>query len=317
MIDVGRLLEVLRVESKRVGANRVARCPFPDHEDRDPSFKMRDQPGNTRHALYVCSCGRGGSARTLVHDLEGISWEEVDAWLVSNGAFGDEAELEGGVIVELVGSEAKPRMRMPPEVHFRELARWPTPARRYAEKRGITAAQVERWGIGYAVDGRLRGRIVMPVRNEQGVLAGYMARAFDGAEKRYLTASREEGPDEGVMFGSERWGAERRVVVLAEGALKCLAVERACGAPVAAVGGNQLQPEHVVALSTFERVVIVPDADDAGEGVAADVYAALARWHPVVKVKLGVDADEVRTERLAAELARAGVNLSCLAHGST
>lgn len=304
MIDVGRLLEVLGVESKRVGANRVARCPFPDHEDRDPSFKLRDQPGNPRHALYVCSCGRGGSPRTIVHDLEGVAWDEVDDWLRRNGILG-EGELEAGATVEIVQRDVKPAFRMPSEVAFREFAKWPTPVRRYAEKRGLTPAQVERWGIGYAVDGRLRGRIVIPVRGEQGELAGYMARAYDGAEKRYLTPSREEGPDDGVMFGSERWGAERATVVLCEGALKCLAAERAGARAVAAVGGNQLQPEHVAALSTFDRVVILPDADDAGEGVAEAAYGALARWRPVVRVELGRDADEVPEATLREALAGA------------
>ncbi len=304
MIDVGRLLEVLGVEAKRVGLNRVARCPFPDHEDRDPSFKIRDQPGNDRHALYVCSCGRGGSARTLVHDLAGIGWDELEGWFKAQGVEGEEAGLDAAVVIEVGAAEARRVFRMPAEAAFRPFDRWPSPVRRYAERRGITAEQAERWGIGYAVDGRLRGRLIIPVRDEHGRLASYMARAFDGAEKRYLTPSREEGPDDGAMFGAERWGAERRTVVLCAGALKCLAAERAGATAVAAVGGSQLQPIQVAALATFEQVVILPDADDAGEGVAADAYAALARWRRVVKVELGRDADEVPTEELRARLVK-------------
>lgn len=302
MIDVGHLLEALGVEAKREGHNQVARCPFPEHDDRHPSFKVRDQPGNPRHGLYVCSCGRGGSPRTLVHDLAGILWDDIDSWLTEHGVFGEETDIEGEARVELVGEERKP-FRLPAGVHFRPLAKWPGPARDYALGRGLTAEQVERWGIGYSIDGRLHGRIVIPIRGEQGDVQSYMARSFLPSARRYLTPASEENPKPGACFGAERWGAERGTVVLCEGALKCLAVDRVVSVPVAAVGGNQVQPDHIALLSSFERVVVLPDADSAGDGVAAQVWAALARWRPVVRLDLGQDADEVAVETLKERLA--------------
>jgi len=304
-VIIERLLEALGIEAKREGLNRVATCPFPDHDDRHPSFKVRDQPGNPRHGLYVCSCGRGGSPRTLAHDLAGIDWESVDAWLEENAGDGEPDGVEETAGFEHHDTMGHKAFRMAPGVYFRPLEKWPGPARDYALRRGITPQQAERWGIGYAVDGRLAGRIVMPVRGEDGELQSYMARAFDGSERRYLTPKGEENPRPGACFGAERWGAERGTVVLCEGALKALAAERAGAGAVAAIGGSVLQPDHVALLSGFERLVVLPDADEAGEGVAAQAWAALARWRPVVKVELGRDADEVPEEELRGRLAEA------------
>jgi DNA primase len=160
------------------------------------------------------------------------------------------------------------------------LSKWPTPARRYLESRGVTPLQAERWGLGYAVEGRLAGRIVIPVCDADGRLRSYTARAFIKAAKKYLEPRTEEGAQRGYVFGERYWPelADRTRLYLGEGAFDAFAIERATGAAIAAVFGSQIDALEVMRIATFEEVIIASDPDAAGEKLACEVGAALERY---------------------------------------
>jgi hypothetical protein len=135
-----------------------------------------------------------------------------------------------------------------------------------------------------------------------------MARSFLGVGKKYLYPSRVERPDMDVIFGEERWPprAGRDAVLVAEGALKALALERVSGGlPVAALGGSRVRPLHALKLSTFGRVVYVRDGGEPGLQAWLDVRACLGRHAGLSLVELpaGEDADSLAL-RDAPELAR-------------
>jgi DNA primase len=311
-VDVPLLLERLGIQAKRKGREWWACCPLPGHDERTPSWQMRDDPDDpAKHGRWRClgACHVGGGPAGLVLQLLQLDRaREAWDWIRSNAHVREE---ERALSIELsppAGAAARRRgFQLPAGVQLRPLDEWPSPARWYVESRGITEEQVDRWGIGYAVDGRLSGRIVLPWRDGRGHLVGYTARAFTPTGKRYLEPRGEEGADRSAIYGEEHWPAPdaRACVFVTEGALDALAVERAVREPVAALCGSVLLPGHVARLSTFAEVVVASDPDGAGDGLVDAAVSALVRWVRVRRAVLpaGYDCARLAKERGETELA--------------
>lgn len=289
-VDVPRVLERLGIEARRQGRELWARCPF--HDERSPSWRVRDEPAGEHHAVWQCfgACpegARSGSIVVLVQRLVGLrSRSAAWRWIKEKGA---ETPARPAVRVEVVVHEEPGPLALPAGVRVAPVAEWVTPARRYlVEERGVPAEQAERWGLGFAPDGKLAGRIVIPVCDAKGRLLNYTARTYLGSAKKFREPDKGDGADKGAVFGERHWpppGA-RALVVLAEAALDALGVERATGLPVAAVYGSELLPGHLARLSTFAEIVVASDPDDAGNKLHAAIRSQLGRFSRVRRATL-------------------------------
>jgi len=296
-IDVPKLLDALGLEHRPPRGSEIwLPCPF--HEEREPSFQIKHAPQSPENGLWRCfGCKATGNAIGLVKELLGGGWAEARRLLDEGGVIGKPPPLPTTISVEIVNRRIG--FALPIGITFAPLARWVTPPRRYAEKRGITPEQVVRWSIGYSIEGRLRGRIVLPLLDRRtGKPIGYTARAFDGNPKRYLEPDRKERATSGAVFGERHWPepAERDVCIVTEGGLNGLAVERAVelldlDTSFGAVRGSNLLPGHVARLSTFRRVLVASDPDAAGDGLFGALRGALGRWTDVVRVTMPKDRD--------------------------
>lgn len=308
-VDVPRLLLALGIDAKRKGRNWTALCPF--HVDTKPSWDMRDQQGHERHARHHCfACKAGGTAASLVKDLLNLEdYAAAHEWLSDNGITTDpDTPVDVDVETRLGGFDPDRSTRVPLGVVFAPLSRWVSSARAYAVKRGITDAQVDKWGLGYAIDGRCVGRIFVPIRDEEGVLLSYTARSYTGGDIRYLTPRREEGLRTDAVFGMAEWKDRTRVVVT-EGALNALACERAGALQIGALGGSEVTPSVIAEVSAFDRITILTDADAAGDSAALQLYFALARWRNAERLRIGPgpdgrkrDANDLTVDELRAML---------------
>lgn len=299
-VDIERLLSRFNITTKRHGGELHALCPA--HEDRSPSWSI-----NAHTGVHHCfSCGFGGNVAKLVIRLlnaEQLGWLHRDAWewLRTQGLLADNDEI--GLSVELFLSDTRPgRMIIPSSVKFDSIGNWPTPARKYIEERQLRGWQIRRWGIGYAVDGRLANRVVFPVRSSAGKLLSYSARTFVGAQPRYLTPSENESPDESALFGEQHWppvGRRDRIIVV-EGAIKALAVERAAGGFVAGLlGATQAKNPRVASkLATFREAIVLTDSDHAGESAALTLVSALARYVQVRRSSTDRPVDEADDDNI-------------------
>jgi DNA primase len=300
VVDVPALLARLGIEAKKRGREWWACCPF--HPERTPSWQIRDDDEDPeRHGRWRClgKCHVGGGAVGLVmRVLELQRAREALDWLRSGGAVdrpsaGQEAAAGGGLVM---GPAKRPKSGfvLPGGVRFVPFDEWPETARGYAESRGLNAEQVDRWGLGYAVDGRLRGRIVMPWRDGRGRLGGYTGRAYlPGDPRKYLEPTAEEGAGVGWVYGEELWPppAERDELVVIEGGFDGYAIERATSLPWGAARGSHLTPGHVARISTFRRIVIATDPDGAGEKFAKSIADALARSHDGMMFRVSYPRD--------------------------
>ncbi len=292
MIDVRALLESLGLAvTADDGEDVRARCPSGRHPDRDASWWIKC--AGERTGLHTCrSCHFGGDAYSLVQHCLGIGFGVARIWVEEHATVPDELATSVRVVVKA----PRQPFRFPIGVTVEPLDLWPTPARRYAESRGITPYQVERWGIGHGLGGALDGRIVIPIRDASFRLASYVARAYAGQPARYLTPRDGDGADRSVLFGEEH---ERPGVpcVVVEGALNALAVERAwpqCS--VLALGGSRLELSAVSRIGQHPEVVVATDGDPAGDAVAGELVATLRRHVRVVRLRLPEGRDPANAE---------------------
>lgn len=290
LVDVPSLLDRLGITAKRKGREWWACCPL--HEERTPSWQMRDDDQDPdRHGRWRClgACHTGGGPIGLVMHV--LSLEAREAW----------EWIKTGSVIERIAlaisfDDGAPDLsrfvfgfRLPLGVEFAPFFDWPKPAANYLESRGVTAEQVDRWGIGYAMGGKLAQRIVFPWRDGiDGKLLGYTARAYVPGNKRYLEPGEKEGAARGAVYGEEHWPPPRArdVVVVTEGSIDGLAIERATGLAFGAACGSQLLPAHAAKLSTFPTVLVASDPDEAGRKFQASIAGMLARWSRVVPVDL-------------------------------
>lgn len=306
-MSIERVLQRLGIDAKKKGSEWYALCPNPKHDDKAPSWRIRDEPGHAKHGMQNCfPCGFGGSLADLVMAVLNVEFREAMAWLGDDNAPAAKPLSEQ---VKVVVRRSPRGFHLPEGAVVAPLERWVTPARRYVESRFIEAWQVERWGLGYAVEGRLQGRIVVPLRNAAGVPRSYTARTFlkiDG--RRYMEPLPEEKSDRSAMFGEQHWPSRgervEKVLVVTEGALNAMAIERALpDVYVGAIAGSNLHPGHALKIASFGAVVVATDPDESGDKVASFV-AASARKFVRGRLPEGVDADRFPEADLRREVLR-------------
>lgn len=84
-------------------------------------------------------------------------------------------------------------------------------AYRYLKSRGITDDLIERYDIGYTVDGDFAYRIIVPSYNENGVLNYFVARSWVPKKMKYKNPS---VPKDEIIFGENRidWNKDIQIV---------------------------------------------------------------------------------------------------------
>jgi len=295
-LNVEKVLDRLGISYQKSGPHLVARCPY--HDDHSPSWSIR-RDGDKRGLHHCKACKEGGDLVDLVMQVRDFGLRETARqWLEREEFSEKDVEVPAAIRMKIVGE--KKAFKMPVGVvQDRPLSEWPGPARKELERRGIGEHQAAQWSLGYATEGRLAGRVVVPVYDRSGRLASYMARSFGSAARRYLYPSEDEGPDMTVLFGEECWpefhpGAF--TVVVTEGAFKMMAVERACKGSVvqAALGGSPwpVPAATVAKLCAFGRVVVFTDNDAAGDRCGDALEEALRGHTGVSRLKLGPDMDQ-------------------------
>jgi len=299
-------LEALGIDARRKAAQWWAACPNPDHKDRNPSWRIRDEPGKKRDGYHACPpCGFEGGLISLIVHMRKCATHEAGALLtdIENGlgiARKDPPESVS-IISRPTGFQLRAGIVVAP------LDKWSPMAREYALSRGITAEQVDRWGIGYADEGHLSHRLVLITRNSKGVAWNYTARTYTRHVKRYFEPEHWERADRNVMFGEQHWHKDRsECVVVTEGGFKALAVERAM--PELALGataGSAIMPGYPIKLVQFSRILVATDADDTGDRIADELLFMLRRQRARAerwRLPDGVQHDDVPVNELREQL---------------
>lgn len=286
------------VSLKKSGRNLLGLCPF--HGEKTPSFTVNPERG-----IFHCfGCGEGGNVIGFVMKREGMSFPEAVRFLAARRGIAVPDSEPGrredkGLKERLLAANAAAAA-----VFAANLA---GPAGRqamaYLQRRGITAATREEFGIGWALPGRdalcralaaqkfapqelvqaglavqreegglidrFRGRVTFPIHDVSGRLVGFGGRLLADGEPKYLNSP--ETPlyrKSSVLYGLARAKeAIRRegTGVVVEGYFDLITAAQAGVRNVVATSGTALTDGHAEAMRRFaERWVVVFDGDAAG-----------------------------------------------------
>jgi DNA primase len=139
---------------RRVGARFSGLCPYPDHDEKTPSFSVSPD----KNFYYCFGCSRGGDAIKLVMELKSFSFAEAVSHLAER--FGVELRFEGrSPEEERAAKQRNARRRSAYKAlaaatayYHKYLLKSPAAeeARRYLKERGFERSTIEEFRLGYA-----------------------------------------------------------------------------------------------------------------------------------------------------------------------
>ncbi|WP_273847402.1 CHC2 zinc finger domain-containing protein, partial [Rubrobacter calidifluminis] len=160
--EVRQGVDVVEVASeftalRRQGTRFVGLCPYPDHQEKTPSFSVSPDLG-----LYYCfGCQRGGDAIKLVQELRSVTFAEAVQYLAEKNGLRIEYESSSPEEARKARETASRRHRIyralaAATVYYQKClaqSRTAQTARRYLAGRKISQSTIEEFKLGYAPEG--------------------------------------------------------------------------------------------------------------------------------------------------------------------
>ncbi len=332
VLEVKERADIVSIVSRYVsltkkGKNHVALCPF--HTEKTPSFTVSPE----KELFHCFGCGKGGDVFAFVMEMESIDFPEALKMLAKltgvqlpERRFGKTGESPFADMYEL----NQTAMEFYHDLLLKD--RRGKAALAYLEGRGIKRDTIESFAIGFApeewdcfcnhavgkgiseellircslaVRGKsgmydyFRQRILFPIRDNSGRLAGFAGREFGGNSPKYLNS-----PDtpiftkRKILYGYH--AARSRIrssgeVLIVEGYTDLITLFQEGIRNVVAPMGTALTEEQASFLSRAARTaVLVYDCDEAGLKAtfrAGDIFLKYGMGVNVVELPAGEDPD--------------------------
>ena len=308
-IDIIDLVSEAGVKLRKSGSSYSGFCPFHDNK-RTPAFVVWPDTGT-----WKCfgQCNEGGDIFKFVMKKNGWDFKEA----LQNLAERAGVELQQFTPQQEEQRELYDSLRNLLEeavLYYRNhLLQNPDVLDYLHEKRGLTDATIETFGLGYAPNGwdnalnhftergyseqdlidcglltvreddeageganrrvydRFRHRLMIPIRDERGRMAGFGARALEDDQiPKYLNSPQTVLFDKGrLLYGLDRARKPIRAmdqVVIVEGYLDVIAPHQAGFENVVSPMGTALTEDQLRLLKRFTRkIVLALDPDAAGQ----------------------------------------------------
>jgi DNA primase len=289
------------VPLKKRGNDLVGLCPF--HSEKTPSFHVHPDKG-----FFKCfGCGVGGDVITFISKLENLAFPDAVRELAKRA--GVELEPENPQAARARSEkEAIYEANKLAVAFFERMLREPVgaAARVYCERRGIGAAAIEKFHIGYAPDewhalsdelGRnnvdldlavkagllkrgerghydfYRDRLIVPTYSTTGEAIAFGGRALGDAEPKYLNTSTTPVYTKGrhlfALNVARRAAAHDGTLIVVEGYLDCIALHQAGFENAVASLGTSFTEEQAKELRKYaDGIFLCFDGDMAGNAAA-------------------------------------------------
>lgn len=291
------------VKLRRAGKSYTGFCPF-HQNSRTPAFAVFPESGTWR---CFGQCNEGGDIFKYVMKKEGWDFSEALKYLADRAG----VKLEPQTPERKEAEEQHERLRnlLEESVQFYHyhLVQDPSgkPALDYLEKRGVARESIDVFGLGYAPASyeavlshfnakgysqnellqvglvnerdsggfydKFRNRIMFPIRDGMGKMAGFGARMLDPNDMpKFLNSPQTVLFDKGhLLYGLDQ--ARKMIrsedqVVIVEGYLDVIALHQCGFKNTVSPMGTALNEDQLRFLKKFtRRIVLALDADAAGE----------------------------------------------------
>ena len=297
--DIKARLDILEVVGQRVQLQRSGRsfkgnCPF--HQERTPSFHVFPDRQSWR---CFGACATGGDAINFVMRTENLEFGEAIRQLAQQvglpmpdrqGARSDNPAFQINeaacayfqrTLASTQGAEARAYMDL------RGLDRAASDAfqiglapsdgeslRNHLVRQGFEPARLVAAGlVREGDDGQqrdlFRGRLMVPIRDAEGRLAGFGGRSLDDSEPKYLNSPQSEVFDKSrLLYAMDRArdSVRKEGAVIVEGYMDAIAAHQAGFQNVVASMGTALTEPQVNTIRRLtDRVTMALDQDTAGQ----------------------------------------------------
>jgi DNA primase len=295
------------VSLKSSGRSHKGLCPF--HSEKTPSFHVH----RDRQIFHCFGCGAGGNVIGFLMKHEGVPFPEAARTLAREAGIriaDDDGPSTDTTARLLAANEAAQSV-------YREALASPAgaAARAYLADRGLDAATIDHFGIGFAPDrwdaveralakagvpgeigeragvlkrrdsggfyDLLRARVTFPIHDVRGRILGFGGRATKkDQEPKYLNTPEtplfhKREALYGLPFALEASRRRDRLVVV-EGYFDLVALHRAGVTECVATCGTALTPEHAKGLRRRVReIVLLFDGDAAGQRAVSSALEVL------------------------------------------
>lgn len=259
----------------------LTNCPFPDHEDKNPSFSINIKTGN-----FICfGCGESGDFYDLISVLDDISVSEAHRKYRN---FDNESSSIFGMLSEILENEEKKYVYYSKKSFFKVF---PAIAKGsvgydYLKKRKLKDSTIHnfdlRWGgnVYHFVN-----RVIIPVYSPEGKLITYTGRAINNNPVK----TRKTRSASKTLFGLNRLleytkNKNKVYIVVVEGEFDAMYLQQ-FNIPAVASMGKHLSDYQIYLLRKYGKKIIMSyDGDKAG------VEAMWGKHNNLVRLKKYVPA---------------------------
>ena len=300
-IDIVDLVSEAGVKLRHAGKNYTGFCPFHDNKH-TPAFVVWPESGTWR---CFGQCNEGGDIFKFVMKREGLDFKEAMQKLALRAG----VEIKEYQRESPEQKEAYQNLRKLLEdaiIYYRTQLFANKDILTYLhEKRGLTDASIETFGLGFAPSGydnalkyftqrgfkeqellevgllteredgkrydKFRNRIMIPIRDENGKMAGFGARIVDPNDiPKFLNSPETPIFSKGrILYGLDRARKPIRAAdqaVIVEGYLDVIALHQAGYENVVSPMGTALTEDQLRLLKkSTRRIVLALDPDAAGQ----------------------------------------------------
>jgi DNA primase len=302
---IGRadLVEIIgaRVPLKRSGREYKANCPF--HNEKTPSFWV-----NPVKQFYHCfGCGAHGTALDFLMNYDRLPFVEAVEDLAQRLGVEVPREAGGAPGAPPVSEDLYSLMGKVATFYAEQLGR-EQHALEYANRRGLDAATITTFSIGYAPDAwsevlkrfgasessrtmlleagliiardqteghydRFRDRLMFPIRDARGRTIAFGGRVLDKGEPKYLnspeTALFHKGRELYGLYETRQNRAPLTRLLVVEGYMDVVRLHQSGIGYAVATLGTATTPEHLKrAFRLVREVIFCFDGDRAGRAAA-------------------------------------------------
>lgn len=325
-LDLAEIVEQTTELVAKGGSGRLwGLCPF--HSERTPSFTVNNDMG-----IYYCfGCKAKGDIFAFIMETQGVGFrfaleqlaEQAGVTLPEYSGHKSDLPLARQVILKAQ------------QIYQQDLASpHAENARQELRRRQIGRETSARWRLGYVHPGHLISqlnqaelemakrlglvrthaqygdrealarRLILPISDVAGRPVAFSGRVLDNSNPqapKYLnTTTSFLWNRSRVLYGLDLAVPnirQTRTAIIVEGQMDCIAMHRIGYANTVAPCGSGVSREHVASLATMaDRIVVLGDGDQAGRGMAMDIWNKAVGFSLAVLVATlpaGMDPDEM------------------------
>ncbi len=288
---------------KRSGSRWTGLCPFPDHNEKTPSFSVSEDK-----QLYYCfGCKKSGNIFNFVEQFNGMNFPEAVEFLARRASIALPEPTEKDAQYSQQKSEKQLLLkvnRLAGTYYLNYLVQNKASVSEYLEKRdlneetqktfklglasgnwsdlvtylkkkGAPLAAAEKLGLirkrksGDGFYDLFRERLMFPIFSPTGDCIGFGGRSMDGSNPKYINSPESPVFHKGRMvYGLNESSKYIRVedqVIVVEGYMDYLALYQAGIRNVVATLGTALTADHGRLLKRYTKnIVLLFDGDNAG-----------------------------------------------------